>query len=59
MVLVEVDPHSPHVLAIAHQLFDIVLHIDRVIGDLRLTVPMVIIFDKRNFCSSVVVIKIL
>ena len=59
MVLVEVNTHSSHVLAVADEFLDIILDIDCVVFDLRLTISIVIIFDKGNFSSCMIIIKIL
>ena len=59
MVLVKFDTHCPHILAVADKFLNVILYIDCVILDGRLTISTVIIIDKRNLSSCRIVIKIL
>ena len=59
MILVKVDSHSSHVLSIADEFCEVILNMNHVTCDLKLTVPPLVIIDEGDFGSSCVIIKIL
>ena len=59
MVLVKINTHSSHILAVTNEFGEVILNEDCVISDLELTISTIVVFDKRYLTSCRIVIKIL